>query len=298
VTTLWTPFAASGLQLPGQTQGQELLASPSWIGNGQLLLSRDVIAADPGDSTFARYDVGGGDDTAVPWFSDPGGAWATSVDAAASRDGSRVAALEDDAANFGGEPQKVVIRLFAPPDFRCEIALKPEDTDMHASPTFSPDGSRLAWAESDGIHVATLGALTDCGAIKQRVVAPAGAWEPYWSPAPDTAPGSAGGGTPVAGAKLTLRIKTRAHPYRASVLRHGVGASISCSAACTVRITLRHTRVVGAATRKLDRAGKIALHLHLQPAAERALRKPGAYRLILRAAAPGAAAVSATIRPR
>ena len=53
-----------------------------------------------------------------------------------------------------------------------------------ASPTFSPDGSRIAWAESDGIHAATLGALDDCGAIREQILTLPGAWEPHWSAAP------------------------------------------------------------------------------------------------------------------
>ena len=89
------------------------------------------------------------------WFSDPGAAWATGFDAAASRSGRRIAVLADDAAEAGGTPRRVALRLFLDAEFHCEIPLEAADTYSSASPTFSPDGSRVAWAESDGIHVAT-----------------------------------------------------------------------------------------------------------------------------------------------
>ena len=125
--------------------------------------------------------------------------------------------LADDAAETGGTPRRVVLRLFADREFRCEIALEAADTYAAASPTFSPDGNRLAWAESDGIHVATLGDLDDCGAIREQVV---------------TLPGRVGavlervrrpGGRRAAGtARLTLALKTRARPHRLTVRKRGI----------------------------------------------------------------------------
>ena len=97
--------------------------------------------------------------------------------------------------------------------FRCELALEASDTYASASPTFSPDGTRLAWAGSDGIHVAALGALTDCAAIRQQVVTLPGAWEPYWSPADDRVPAAVVGGA----ARLSLTLSTRSRPHRATV---------------------------------------------------------------------------------
>ena len=162
----------------------------------------------------ALYDVGGGDNSEEPWFSDDAADWATGFDAVASRDGTRIAVLEDDAADNDGLPTRVVLRLFTAagprraPVFRCELALEAADTYALASPTFSPDGSRIAWAESDGIHAATLGALDDCGAIREQVFTLPGAWEPHWSPAPaPPVPGRA------AAPKLTLAVE---HPLAAA----------------------------------------------------------------------------------
>ena len=149
--------------------------------------------------------------------------------------------LEDDAADQNGTPSRVVLRLFvatAPggaASFRCELPLEAADTYASTSPTFSPDGARLAWAQSDGIHVAALGALDDCGAIRGRVVTLPGAWEPHWSPADEPPPRAGAPG----GAKLSLRVQTRARPYRRTLRRHGVRVRVTVSAPATVRLSVK-----------------------------------------------------------
>ncbi len=166
-TTLWWPGDLN------QSLGQQGFVAPSWIGNDRLLVSRDISA--PGGETFALYTVGGADNSAAPLFSDPGAAWATGFDAAASRSGRRIAVIAEDAAEAGGTPRRVALRLFLDGEFQCEIPLEAADTYSSASPSFSPDGSRVAWAESDGIHVAT----NRCE--DEQVVTLPGAWEPHWS---------------------------------------------------------------------------------------------------------------------
>ena len=57
----------------------------------------------------------------------------------------------------------------------------------YASPTWAPDGARLAWAEGDGVHVASVpdfgaGCTTD-GATPTAPLVIAGASEPDWGPA-------------------------------------------------------------------------------------------------------------------
>ena len=106
--------------------------------------------------------------------------------------------LADDAAEAGGTPRRVALRLFLDREFQCEIPLEAADTYSSASPTFSPDGSRVAWAESDGIHVATTGATAE------QVVTLPGAWEPHWSaysPPRRAGRAAAHAGAPRAGAR-------------------------------------------------------------------------------------------------
>jgi hypothetical protein len=297
-TTLWTPASTTGLEFPGQALGQAGMVAPSWIGSGQLLVSRDVTADEPGAISFSLYGLGGGDDSAEPWFSDDGASWATGHDAAASRSGTRLAVLEDDAADSDGAPRRVALRLFAAaapgatPEFRCQLDLEALDTYASASPTFSPDGTRLAWAESDGIHVAGLGSLDDCDAIREQVVTLPGAWEPYWSPAAEPPP--AAGTAPAPG--LTLAVKTRTRPHRATLRKRGLRARITVSAPTTARLSIRVAgtkRFAGSATRKLTNAGTTTVHLRLRGWAVKSAK-----RLVLRVSAPGATPVETTIRPR
>ena len=298
-TTLWTPAAATGLDFPGQAAGQGFQVAPSWIGGDRLLLSQDVAAEDPGP-VFSLYDVGGADGSAEAWFSDAASTWATAFDAAASRSGTRIAVLEDDAADHDGMPTRVVLRLFtagapgATPAFRCELALAAADTPSSASPTFSPDGTRLAWAEGDGIHVASLGALSDCSAIREQVVTLPGAWEPYWTPA---TPAASGAGATRPGA-LKLAVSTRARPHRTTVRRRGLRVRVTVSAPATVRLSVRVAgtkRFAAVATRRLGNAGTTTIALRLK---RRVLES--ARRLTLHVAAPGAdpADVKITLRSK
>jgi hypothetical protein len=291
LTTLWTPADSTTLAFPNQSAGQEGLVAPSWIGNSRLLLSRDVTAEVEGAPVFSLYTVGAGDNSAAPWFSDSDATWATGFDAAASRSGARIAVMEDDAAESGGVPSRVVMRLFSgsPPAVRCELELEAADTYSSASPTFSPDGSQIAWAESDGIHVATLGDLTDCAAIREQVITLPGAWEPFWSAA-DIA---AAPGTPGA-QRLTLRVVTKTRPLRRTVRRRGVTARVTASAPATVRLSLRvGGRVVASGTRRFADAGTRRVRLRLRSAVARR-----AGRIVLRVSAAGAAPVVVAIRPR
>src|SRR3954447_23240679 len=269
VGTLWSDFSG----FPGQTLGQEGLISPSWIGSSRLLLSRDISASDAGE-TFALYDLGA-DNTAVDWFSDNGAPWATGFDPVASRDGSRIAVVEDDAAEADGTPTRVALRIFSGTTFKCELPLEAADTYESASPSFSPDASSVAWAESDGIHVAS----ADCR--NERVVTLPGAWEPYWSAA--TLPKT----TAAAAPKLSLALKVRAHPHRVTLLKHGLRARVTLSAPAKVRLTVRvaGTRhYLGTTTQTIANAGTTTVRVRLKSVPTR--------RLLVRLSAAGESATA------
>ena len=129
-------------------------------------------------------------------------------------------------------------RPAARPVFRCEIGARGGRHLRLGEPLPSrPDGARIAWAESDGIHVAAVGALDDCAAIREQVVTLPGAWEPgTWTPATDPAPE---GGTRRATPSLTLAVRTRKRPHRLTLRKRGVRARITVSAPTTVHLTLR-----------------------------------------------------------
>lgn len=246
--------------------GQDGLVTPSWIGNERLLLTRD-ITFDTEGPTFSTYDVGG---TVTPWFSDPATTWATGFDAAATRDGTRFAAVVNDAAEHDGTPTRVALRVYAGTAFRCEIELEASDAYPSASPSFSPDGTRVAWAESDGIHVAS----STC--TGERVVTLPGAWEPHWSayaqPVDPSVP------------KLTLALRVRQRPSKAFVRKRGVGVRVTVSAPTTITV-----RAGGkTTTRALDHAGTYTVRL----------RPKVTKRIRVRVSAPGAQTVRAVVRPK
>ena len=143
-TTLWTPAHRHRPELPRPG------ARPA--GLQRAVVDRQRPARPQPRRHLRRAGAGravrrrGGDNSEEPWFGrrrDLG----TGFEAVASRDGTRIAVLEDDAADNDGLPTRVVLRLLtaagpgAPPAFRCELALEAADTFALASPTFSPDGA-------------------------------------------------------------------------------------------------------------------------------------------------------------
>lgn len=202
--TYWTPSNSTGLNFPNQTLGQEDYGDPAWMGNSGLLLSYVGVPFNLND-TFATYATGGGDNSSRGWFGDttesdpsnPGG-WATGFNATISRQGDKIAILEDDAANwFDGTPRNVALRFFttngtppAQPTFRCQLNLPASRFPSGGSNnglSFSPDGTKIAWEDTAGIHVANIGNLSNCSAITQKLLIP-GAIDPFWSAANELTP--------------------------------------------------------------------------------------------------------------
>lgn len=48
--------------------------------------------------------------------------------------------------------------------------------------SFTPDGTQIAWQESDGIHVGDVGALSNCASITDHLVIPGGT-QPFFGAA-------------------------------------------------------------------------------------------------------------------
>jgi hypothetical protein len=221
---------------------------PYWVDNSDFVVSRGGIPLLDSDGEWWVHDLGDQANYGFNWFGDPASyaefgnpdGWATGFDGiAVSRDGSKVATVEEDAGNWtDGAARKVVIRLWsaneAPtpahnpvpdPVFKCELELPPDPGVTgwfySAGPTFSPDGTRLAFAEPDGIHIANVSNLDSCASVTAPLVI-ADATQPFWSAADEAANagyvppagGGAGGGgggataqdtaAPVIGA-LTMR---------------------------------------------------------------------------------------------
>ena len=161
---------------------------PSWLGSGRAVMFRHVTGT---GETVATNRVGGGEAERQGWFSYDDGTQLGQGQV--SRGGDKFAALAGTGA----------IHLFgmaspppALPVLRCIVRGGP-----FTSPTWSPDGSMLAWAESDGVHVAgpvpdLRAPVPDCGVIRERRLA-AGS-DPFWGPA-DVPGAPAAGPRPPAG---------------------------------------------------------------------------------------------------
>jgi hypothetical protein len=153
-------------------------ARPQWLDATHVLITH--IGPTFGNASFAVYDTvakTGHGPTADPYM--------TSRQATASRDGSRVAVLENDAPDYFDGAHHADILLYATagndvtqPTLKCTLTLDPRaiaNFDI-ASPAFSPDGSRLVWAQNDGIHTAVTSNLDDCGSVGDRLLVAGGGY--------------------------------------------------------------------------------------------------------------------------
>ena len=236
-------------------------SDPLWLDDGHLLITH--IGPTIGNAAFAVYDVAAG--TGHGPTDDP---YMTGREATASRDGSRVAVLENDAADRGGTAQNADIVLYATtggdvtqPVQKCTLTLNAANISnfSNASPTFSPDGSRLAWGENDGIHVANTSNLDNCGTVAPGLLVPGGAF-PFFGKADEAAapPAPVPGPAPHSHA-FALRSSTKTGKLTSrGALTFVVTSAESASGTATGTIAMpKHAKAVRFRTRRVNlSAGK------------------------------------------
>ena len=153
---------------------QTNLTHPSWIDNGRLL-------AFGGHFHQVNVDApGGGNDDAAYWFDDPGNE--DIGDGELSRQGDRLALVR----SYGPDTHLAILHVTGAPGAATPVAACYSGKDgALAGPSWSPDGTQLAFADSSGIEVLPLPQVIDgdCpGAGSSRVIV-TGATEPDWGPA-------------------------------------------------------------------------------------------------------------------
>jgi WD40-like Beta Propeller Repeat len=264
-----TPVATFGAQFD--------LRNPAWVDD-------DRILAFGGHFRQVNVDSPGGrDDDAAYWFDDAGNE--DLGDGELSRQGDRLAEVR----SYGDNTHIAVLSVAGGPGGSVSYACFTGKAQTLASPTWSPDGRSLAFADGDGVEVLPLPAVVPggCpGATSSRVVLP-GASEPDWSPAA-YAPGApvapAPGPAPAPHPASALRVRV-ATARLASVLRAGLVVRVAAPGAGRVKARAAlGRRTVGSATARVRAAGTRALRIHLSRAGARALRHRRTARLAVRVA--------------
>ncbi|MDO8187782.1 hypothetical protein Q5424_25935 [Conexibacter sp. JD483] len=265
-----TPLATGGDYRSGAS-------TPAWVTNERLLTSggygRELELGGPREGPLA------------PVWSSPGDYLS---DAEISRDGRRLAAV----SRAGSQPvlafyatSAAVLSDPAPPAPTPSCRTTSGDAEL-ASPSWSPDGSRLAAQSSDGIEVVALTVLESghCETAGGSVLTPTGS-HPDWGPAdppaarwiptqprgPDTPPTrpqdrrAPGGGVvrdgPV-GRAVQVRLPSSAL-RRSDLARGRARLKLTVTAPGTVRVTLLAGRrkVAVAKPRRVAAAGKLTVAL-------------------------------------
>jgi hypothetical protein len=278
---------------------------PSWADDDDLLRSEaDIPLAD--NVVVNRIGPGLGDDQLTRWFREVGVNVANRKDAEVNRKLTKLALV--GVKEHVGHPEENVdwhVRVYrAPNGFGAEpeacFRIFPDQPNTEPrSPSWSPEGDRLAWEETAGIKTLTIpdfpGAC-NTPADDIKLIVPGGTL-PDWGPAdipiarPPRNDGGSGGDTPgnptSPASKLAIRVS------KAS-LRRGFKVTVTAPGAGTVRATAVKGRTkVASGSRRAKRAGKTTVRLRFSRKGVRTVRRAGRLRLTLKVsfAAPGHAAV-------
>jgi hypothetical protein len=228
---------------------------PQWLDATHVLITH--IGPTFQNASFASYDTvakTGHGPSADPYMDD--------YQATASRDGNHVAVLEDDAPDYyDGVARHADIRLYTAagdvtnPTPSCTLTLDPSRISdfLVASPAFSPDGSRLVWAEDDGIH------WTDGSCRPDGLLIAGGAYPFFgkgdWTPAPPPAPAPPAPPAPPACCAAPPAFTLSAAAGRVKLSRAGaITVTVTPSAAGT----LKASGTIGAGRRVLRLHGASA----------------------------------------
>jgi hypothetical protein len=188
VFATWTP--ATRFNLHTKTD----YFAPSWLSSTKLTISHFGTTLTADQAEVGVWSTGGG---ATGWSASLADSWATAYHATATRNGRKIALIEDDAADYFGEPQHVRLVLGAsggagqPITRRCSINLPVSqytawEGATYANLSFRPDGNILAFDSATGIYKVHTRSLVGCTATSLgRQLWIRGGINPSFSPAAD-----------------------------------------------------------------------------------------------------------------
>jgi hypothetical protein len=260
---------------PVATFGEQTnLTNPAWIDNNRVL-------AFGGHFHQVNIDSpGGGDDDARYWFDDAGNE--DIGDGELSRQGDRLALVRSYGDNTHFAIYHVSSVGGAAPEAAC---FSGKDASI-AGPSWSPDGTKLAFADSDGIEVIGLPSVVAgaCpGATSSTLIVP-GATAPDWGPAsigadagtythdgPSSSPPSP---PPPPAPSVGLTVSVARSVTLETVARHGIVVRVRASASGRIAASVRRGgRVVATARANASAGAAVTLRLKPGRAAVRLLRR-------------------------
>ena len=174
---------------------------PAWIGNDGLLAFNYGFLLD----SVAIVDGLEGGGSARAWFSDRSGEGRQISKGQIARTGDRMAFLAGTERVGSAQERLYLADLPEGPGGRvravCVFDAPAPPAARFAGPVWSPDGSGLAWVESDGIHIADVPDLgaeqLDCGSVTNHLVLSGN--QPFWGAA--DVPEGAAAAAPAASAR-------------------------------------------------------------------------------------------------
>jgi hypothetical protein len=278
---------------------------PAWVDNSKLVLSNPTHL--PNDDVVVDIPEGTSVGMLKSWFTD-------AVQNNPGVGGGDVTRDQRKLAFQTGENNST-LTLYAtdgvPSTFRdgeddpvinpvvCYRYSGPTGGGQFGIPTFAPAGNRIAFTESDGVHVADVpdfsGGCTTTGATQDPPLVIPGATEPDWGPAdvPPARPQGGGGGE--GGSRMAITVSGK---KLKTALRTGLKVSVTVPSAgkLTARAAKKGKTVAKAASKSV-KAGKQSLTLKFTKAARRSLARSRSVKLTIKVTfAPDGGARSTTTR--